>query len=85
MDADDQVIVAGRLETGAVLTVHYRGGEEGTGLIWEINGTKGDLKMTGNFGALQQVDLELFRAAGPYGEFKKIEVPSGYRTTSVNK
>ena len=28
MDADDQVVVAGRLETGAVLTVHYRGGED---------------------------------------------------------
>jgi predicted dehydrogenase len=50
----------------------------------EINGTKGDLKMTGKFGALQQVDLELFRAAGPYGEFKKIEVPSSYRTTSLD-
>ena len=84
MDADDQVVVAGRLETGAMLTVHYRGGEEGTGLMWEINGTKGDLKMTGKFGALQQVDFELFRAAGPYGEFKKIEVPSSYRTTSLD-
>lgn len=40
--------------------------------------------MTGKFGALQQVDLELFRAAGPYGEFKKIEVPSSYRTTSLD-
>jgi len=51
MDADDQVVVAGRLETGAVLSVHFRGGEEGTGLMWEINGTKGDLKITGNFGS----------------------------------
>jgi predicted dehydrogenase len=82
MDADDQVVVAGRLEAGAVLTVHVRGGEEGTGLMWEINGTKGDLKITGNFGSPQIVDLELFRATGPYGEFKRIEVPSSYRTVS---
>lgn len=82
MDADDQVVVAGRLETGAVLSVHVRGGEEGTGLMWEINGTKGDLKITGNVGFPQIVDLELFRAAGPYGEFKKIEVLSSYRTVS---
>jgi len=82
MDADDQLVVAGRLETGAVLSVHYRGGEEGTGLMWEINGTKGDLKITGNLGYPQIVDLELFRAAGPYGEFRKIEVPSSYRTVS---
>ena len=82
MDADDQVVVAGRLQTGAILTVHFRGGEEGTGLMWEINGTKGDLKITGNLGYPQMVDLELFRAAGPYGEFKKIEVPSSYRTVS---
>ncbi|MEH2470883.1 putative dehydrogenase [Nitrobacteraceae bacterium AZCC 2161] len=78
MDADDQVVVAGRLETGAVLSVHFRGGEEGTGLMWEINGTKGDMKITGNVGFPQIVELELFRAAGPYGEFRKIEVPSSY-------
>jgi len=50
--------------------------------MWEINGTKGDLKITGNLGYPQMVDLELFRAAGPYGEFRKIEVPSSYRTVS---
>jgi hypothetical protein len=46
------------------------------------DGCKGDLKITGNVGFLQIVNLELFRAAGPYGEFKKIEVPSSYRTVS---
>lgn len=82
VNADDQVVVAGRLETGAVFSAHVRGGEEGTGLMWEINGTKGDLKITGDLAFLQIVDLEVFRADGPYGAFKKIEIPSKYRTVS---
>src|SRR6266403_248497 len=84
MDADDQLVVAGRFETGPVLSVHFRGGEEGTGLMWEINGTKGDLKITGNLGYPQMVDLALFSAAGSGGEFRKIEVPSSYRTVSLD-
>ena len=40
--AEDQVAVSGVLESGAVASVHYRGGtSRGTNLLWEINGTKG--------------------------------------------
>src|SRR2546427_481706 len=42
MNADDQVCVAGLLEGGAALSIHYRGGRSrGTNLLWEINGTEG--------------------------------------------
>src|SRR5881409_4383411 len=45
MNADDQVCVAGLLEGGAALSIHYRGGRSrGTNLLWEINGTEGDLQ-----------------------------------------
>src|SRR5207249_8795989 len=38
MHANDQVCVAGLLEGGAALAIHYRGGgSRGTNLLWEIN------------------------------------------------
>jgi len=38
MTADDQVCVSGLLESGAALSIHYRGGvSRGTNLLWEIN------------------------------------------------
>src|SRR2546422_4265442 len=44
MHADDQVCVAGLLEDGAALAIHYRGGgSRGPNLLREINGTEGGL------------------------------------------
>jgi predicted dehydrogenase len=43
--APDQVLVSGVLTNGASVSIHYRGGmaRDGDGLLWEINGTKGDI------------------------------------------
>jgi hypothetical protein len=47
MTAEDQVMVSGLLEGGAAFSIHYRGGvSRGTNLLWEINGTEGDLQLT---------------------------------------
>src|SRR3989441_4757732 len=44
--ADDQVAVTGLLEGGAAFSIHYRGGvSRGTNLLWEINGTQGELQL----------------------------------------
>jgi predicted dehydrogenase len=52
--AEDQVVVSGVLETGTVVAVHYRGGRSaGTNLLWEINGTAGDIVVRGETGHLQ--------------------------------
>jgi predicted dehydrogenase len=52
--APDQVAVTARLDGGAVLAAHFRGGNNaGTGLRWEINGTDGDVVLTGPNGHLQ--------------------------------
>src|SRR6266516_3471399 len=54
MTADDQVLVSGLLEGGAALSIHYRGGvSRGTNLLWEINGTEGDLQLTAAGGQAQ--------------------------------
>lgn len=53
-DVDDQVAVTGILSSGAVASVHYRGGLfRSTNFLWEINGTRGDLQVTGDSGHLQ--------------------------------
>src|SRR5690606_15778667 len=45
--APDQVAVSGVLAGGAVASLHFRGGaSRGTNLLWEINGTEGDLQIT---------------------------------------
>lgn len=47
MTASDQIVVAGRLSSGAITSFHMRGGmSRATNLIWEINGTEGDLVVT---------------------------------------
>jgi len=53
--APDQVLVSGVLTGGAPVSLHYRGGmpRDRAGLLWEINGTEGDLRITGPFGHLQ--------------------------------
>src|SRR5207244_8643545 len=54
MNADDQVLVSGLLEGGAAFSIHYRGGvSRGTNLLWEINGTEGDLQLTAAGGQAQ--------------------------------
>lgn len=51
MTAFDQIAVNGILESGAVATVHFRGGMfKGTNFFWEINGTTGDLVITAGGG-----------------------------------
>ncbi|GGD80570.1 Gfo/Idh/MocA family protein [Croceicoccus mobilis] len=60
MTSPDQVLVCAMLESGAPLSIHYRGGmPKGAGLSWEINGTEGDLRVTGFGGHGQFVPLTL--------------------------
>jgi hypothetical protein len=58
MTAEDQVCVTGLLEGGAALSIHYRGGHSrGTNLLWEINGTAGDLQLTAAGGHAQIFEM----------------------------
>ncbi|WP_156679075.1 Gfo/Idh/MocA family protein [Sphingomonas profundi] len=67
MDAPDQVLVQGVLAGGAPIAIHYRGGTPGgTGLLWEIEGTAGTIRVSGPGGHSQLVPLTL--SAGRTGE-----------------
>jgi predicted dehydrogenase len=75
--AEDQIAAVGTFESGAVFSVHYRGGTpKASPFLWEINGTDGDLQVTaaGNTPAQGAV----VRGARNGEELHVLEVPSQY-------
>lgn len=58
--SEDQIMVVGTLKSGAAMSVHYRGGiSRATNLLWEINGTEGDLQITAPLGHSQLAPLTI--------------------------
>lgn len=80
--APDQVLVSFVLAGGAPVSIHYRGGtaRDGDGLLWEINGTEGDIRISGPSGHTQMVRLSLEGARGEERAFRPLEVPAAYRS-----
>ena len=75
-DAEDQILVIGQLESGAAASVHYRGGlSKGTNLLWEINGTDGDIQVTGDTGHGQMTQLTIKGAKSSDEEMKTLTPP----------
>jgi predicted dehydrogenase len=80
MTTDDQVCVTGLLEGGAALSIHYRGGRSrGTNLLWEINGTEGDLQLIGAGGQAQIFEMEVRGGKGAQSSLEILPVPERYR------
>jgi predicted dehydrogenase len=80
MAAADQVCVNGLLENGAALSIHYRGGvSRGTNLLWEINGSEGDLQITAAGGQAQIFELEVRGGNGARTALELLPVPERYR------
>src|SRR3954453_10990200 len=84
MTAEDQIAVSGLLDGGAAFAIHYRGGaSRGTNLLWEINGTEGDLQLTSAGGQPQIFDLELRGGNGAQATLDALPVPDEYRWAPV--
>src|SRR5256884_849746 len=80
MNAEDQVGVTGLLEGGAAFSIHYRGGSSrGTNLLWEINGTEGDLQLTATGGQAQIWELDVRGGKGDQSSLEILPVPEHYR------
>ena len=78
--ADDQVCVSGLLEGGAAFSMHYRGGvSRGTNLLWEINGTEGDLQLTALGGQAQIFEMTVHGGKGKDQALQVLPVPEQYR------
>jgi len=61
--AEDQIMIIGDLKTGAAFSIHYRGGvSKGANFFWEINGTEGEIQVTGNLGHGQFAQLTIMGA-----------------------
>ncbi len=64
-DVADQIAVSGTLQSGAMASVHFRGGlSRGTHFLWEINGTQGDLVIRAGGGHIQMLPVTLQGARG---------------------
>ncbi len=86
----DQVMVQGSLASGAAISIHYRGGlSRGTNLLWEINGTEGDIQVTGANGHGQIVQLSIRGARGHSVELAPLTPPDsayeGWPDESVSR
>lgn len=81
VSAPDQVLVSGVLASGIPVALHYRGGapRHGDGLVWEINGTKGDIRLSGSSGHSQMVQLSLEGVRGDEKAFQPLDVPASFR------
>lgn len=75
----DQIMVNGQFASGAVFSAHYRGGmTRGNKFLWEINGTNGDIQVTGNIGHGQFADLKLAGGNGSQAELQPLTPPAAY-------
>lgn len=82
MTAHDQVLVQGTLAGGTTVSAHYRGGMmRGTNLLWEINGTEGDLQVTSVGGHAQIFPLALSGSKGDAQGLTPMDVPETYLCT----
>ena len=80
MTTEDQVGVTGLLEGGAAFSIHYRGGHSrGTNLLWEINGTEGDLQLTAAGGQAQIFEMTVRGGRGTQSSLAVLPVPQQYR------
>jgi predicted dehydrogenase len=75
-------VVSGVFASGVPICIHYRGGvaRDADGLFWEINGTKGDIRVTGSSGHPQMVQLALNGVQDGETAFRPLELPASYRS-----
>jgi predicted dehydrogenase len=80
MNAEDQVAVTGLLKGGAAFSIHYRGGvSRGTNLLWEINGSEGDLQLTATGGQAQIWELDVRGGKSAQSSLEPLPVPEQYQ------
>ena len=80
MTTEDQVGVTGLLEGGTALSIHYRGGaSRGTNLLWEINGSEGDLQLIAAGGQAQIFEMTVRGGKGAQSSLEVLPVPQQYR------
>jgi predicted dehydrogenase len=78
MAVADQILLAGQLDNGAALSVHFRGGlSRATNFHVEINGTEGDLVITSPVGYVGVGGMRIEGARGDEA-LHELAIPEGY-------
>lgn len=76
----DQIAVNGILEGGAVASMHYRADlTRGKNFLWEINGTEGDIVVSGDLGRLQYGEFRIEGASAGQKTLSELAVPESYK------
>lgn len=85
MSSPDQVVVQGVLASGAIASVHLRGGTaRGEVFLWEIHGDEGDLIVTANnYVQYDEDGLMLKGGRGTNSKISPMPVPPDYRAQVV--
>jgi predicted dehydrogenase len=82
MKTPDQLVLDAVLQIGAPLSLQLRGGlPRGTRLLWEINGTEGDHRITAKGEQMPVINISPLRVeGGRRGEdgFRELEIPSSF-------
>jgi predicted dehydrogenase len=84
MRTPDQIAVAGALRSGSVVSAHFRGGlSRGTNYQLEINGTRGDLILSGSLGYPGVGNTTLRGGDGADSTLHDLVVPDSYRVDAT--
>ncbi|MEU6851397.1 hypothetical protein ABZ901_15910 [Actinacidiphila alni] len=76
--APDQIAVIGRLPDGAVAGMHFRAGAlRTTPFVWEIDGTRGSLRITADVSLPASAALAV-EGARDQEALSSLELPAGY-------
>jgi predicted dehydrogenase len=80
MKTPDQLLLDAVLQSGAPLSFQLRGGlPRGIRLLWEINGTEGDLRITAKAEQMPVINISPLRVEGGRRDedgFRELEIPS---------
>jgi predicted dehydrogenase len=75
----DQLLISGRLSSGAMVSAHYLGGRTaGDALFWQIDGTEGTLVVTAPKSSLQLSPLTIRGATTGSVTLQRLDIPRSY-------
>jgi len=85
METPDQIVISGRMKSGAVVSAHFRGGlSRGSNFRLEINGTQGDLIVTSSLGYPGVGETKVQGAQGEDAAVRNLDVPQKYVTANAD-
>lgn len=85
METPDQIVVSGKMKSGSVISVHFRGGvSRGSNFRLEINGTQGDLIITSSLGYPGLGETKIQGAQGEDAAVQDLKLPQDGEMADVD-